>query len=333
MAGVSPTVVSRVLHNKATAIRVSEQTAERVRQAASDLGYRFNILARQFRQQRTMAIGVLHGLSDSRPNFGGDSSYFADLMDGVIDAAFALDYTVAFCPKLLGDSPAMAMADGRFDGLVWYGSTPTEENRKLVMESTVPIVLLHNPSEVFGNRFPSVICDNTQGVDLAVEHLAGLGHRRIAVAVSREDFFNEARTRIECFFKAMRVRGLRSGPSDVIEFGLDLREIHQFFEAGPAHTAVFAVTDTIASRFLDIAPEHGFAVPTDLSVVGFDSTRMCEALTPRLTSVHQPLALMGRRAVEMLNQSIEKGATDPVTLVIPCSFDIRGSTSIATRGI
>jgi len=117
-AGVTPTVVSHVLHNRAATVRVSEATAVRVRQAAKDLGYRLNIVARNFRAGQTFMIGVLHGVGFDRSRLGDHSRYLASLFDGIIDGAFEHGYAVTLCPKLLGNHPEDAMADGRFDGLI-----------------------------------------------------------------------------------------------------------------------------------------------------------------------------------------------------------------------
>src|SRR5258708_1933147 len=127
-AGVSPVVVSRVLQNKAKAIRVSEATAERVREAALELGYRCNVFARNFRAQQTFTLGVLHGTGFARPRFDSGSRYFGALVDGLIDGAFRQGYSVTFCPKLLSQTPEDAMCDGRFDGLIWYSSVSSDEN-------------------------------------------------------------------------------------------------------------------------------------------------------------------------------------------------------------
>ena len=85
MANVSPVVVSKVLHNKANGVRVSEATAERVRVAAKELGYRVNVWARNFRNQQAMMIGVLNGMGKERPLFNQGPRYFATLMDGIVD--------------------------------------------------------------------------------------------------------------------------------------------------------------------------------------------------------------------------------------------------------
>lgn len=322
-AGVSPTVVSRVLHNKATAIRVSEPTAERVRKAAKDLGYRVNVMARNFRDRQTMMIGVLHGIGFERPVFHRGSKYFAALMDGVIEGAFRHGYSVTFCPKLLGQSPEDALADGRFDGLIWYSTYPNGDNRRMLEGCSVPLALIHTSTVEFNNRFPSVVCDNDQGIGLAVEHLVALGHRRIAYANDSGIPFGESLERFDAFRRHMRLRGLSFTDADC----LDSLRAEEYFRGGVSHTAIVASNDGIAAIYLNTAPRFGVRVPDDLSVVGFDSTDYCNELRPTLTSVSQPLDLMGQSAVDLLVQSIKGEAPDPPAVIYPCGLDVRGSTT------
>jgi LacI family transcriptional regulator len=326
-AGVSPTVVSRVLYNKAQGVRVGAATAERVQQAAKELGYRRNMTARSFRQQETMMIGVLHGIGSGRPRFNSGPRYFAALMDGIVDGAFKHGYTLSLCPKLLGTTPEDAMSDGRFDGLIWYSTFPSGENLRLLESCPVPLVLIHTPASAVNNQYPAVICDNFQGIGLAVDHLVSLGHTDIAFAIENEDFFDEAKMRLEAFFAHMERLGLRAGRADVIDVALDRSGVQNYFAAGPKHTAVIACNDGVAAAFIKHAPEFGISIPNDLSVVGFDSTDYCWELRPALTSVSQPLDVMGQSAVNLLVQSIRGETPDPPDLTIPCGLDIRGSTT------
>lgn len=327
-AGVTPTVVSRVLHNKATSIRVSEATAERVRQAAKDLGYRVNVMARNFRERQTMMIGVLHGVGFARNEFNGRSRYFAALMDGIVEGAFDHGYSVTLCPKLMGSTPEDAMADGRFDGLVWYSTQPSEENHRLIDGCTVPLVLIHTPAEVYGERFPSVACNNHQGIGLAVDHLVGLGHRKIAFA---HDGFGEMSFRLAAFQHHMSGHGLAVGEGDVLDT-IQPGSIEAYLQAKPHHTAIVGAHDGVASNILEAAPRFGVRVPDDLSIVGFDSTSFCNELRPSLTSVFQPLAIMGRCAAEMLVKRINGEALLHSQVIFPCDLDVRGSTtSVSSR--
>jgi len=325
-AGVTSVVVSRVLHNKAKAIRVSEQTAERVREAATRLGYRLNVSARNFRAQQTLSIGVLHGVGFNRPLFDRKSRYFASLMDGVVEGAFRHNYSVTLCPRLLGQSPEDAMSDGRFDGLVWYSGAFTDENRQMLMQCSVPLVIIHAPASLFENRYPAVICDNAQGIGLAVQHLAGLGHRNIAFALEGSSPSLESLIRLDAFKAHMGQNGLHATESNILRFGWDAEGLDSYL-ASPRHTAVITHNEELGSEFLIRAPKHGIYVPDDLSVVGFDSTGFCNELRPKLTAVNQPLVALGNAAIDLLVQAIKGDDQDaPREIVIPCSFDIRGST-------
>jgi len=325
-AGVSPVVVSRVLHNKAAAIRVSDATAERVRQAAIDLDYRVNVWARNFRSQQTMMIGILHGIGFGRPRFDAGSRYFSALMDGIVEGAFRHGYSITLCPRLLSVSPEDAMTDGRFDGLVWYSNVPSEENGKMLMSCSVPLVVIHSSGAEVDNRFPTVICDNDQGIRLAVDHLAKLGHKRIAFATEQRYATAESFVRFQAFHRHMALAGLGSSDEDLIEIESSDDVVDRYLASGRPHSAIVANNDGVAAKFIVRAPDHGVRIPEDLSVVGFDSTSYCDELRPGLTSVSQPLFSMGETAIDQLVKIISDDWSGPLEVVFPCGLDIRGST-------
>jgi DNA-binding LacI/PurR family transcriptional regulator len=96
-------------------------------------------------------------------------------------------------------------------------------------------------------------------------------------------------------------------------------------------TAIFAFNDNMAIGALRAATARGLCIPRDLSIVGFDSTAFCNEVRPQLTSISQPLSLMGRKAIELLVSSIENDRIEPLEIIYPCSLDIRGSTSTIHR--
>lgn len=328
-AGVSPVVVSKVLHNKATAIRVSAATAERVRQSAQELGYRCNVWARNFRSQRTMQLGIIHGMGFSRPSFSHGSRYFANLMEGVIDGAFESGYSITMCPNLLSESPEEAMNDGRFDGFIWYSSIPKPEHGVMLQSSQVPVVVLHSSAESIGNRWPTVLCDNRQGIELALDHLIGLGHRKIAFLTEFGWGFGEAQMRMKAFVELMKEKGLDTSPDDIWELKGTDDELKEWLSAGLPHTAIVCHNDQLAAGVIHVARELGISVPEQLSVTGFDSTGFCNEQSPRLTSVYQPLFELGRTASKLLVQLINGELKTIESTVVPCGFDIRESTGPA----
>ncbi|HTQ09769.1 MAG TPA: LacI family DNA-binding transcriptional regulator [Fimbriimonadaceae bacterium] len=327
-AGVSPVVVSRVLHNKAQAIRVSDATAERVRQAAEELGYRCNVAARNFRAQQTMTIGILHGSGFARPKLNEGSRYFACLMDGLIEGAFRNGYSVTLCPQLLSDAPESAMGDGRFDGLVWYSSVSSDANLGALARCSVPLVLIHSRTAQFGSRHSAVLCDNEQGIGGAVEHLVELGHRRLAFAMDVSPLNLESLDRLAVFRRHCALHGIETGDRDVLEVGWDRREVDSYFRGGLRHTALIAHNDGLAAEFLNRAKDFDIDVPGQFSIVGFDSTSFCDELRPTLTSISQPLREMGECAIDFLVRTIQGELPEPVEQIFPCGLDIRESTAI-----
>ncbi len=331
-ANVSPVVVSKVLHDKAQGVRVSEATAERVREAARELGYRVNVWARNFRAQRAMMIGVLNGQGLERPLFSTGPRYFATLMDGIVEGAFRHDYSIALCPQLLGANPLDAVNDGRFTGLVWYSIDPTDANKEALASCSVPVVIMHARASTYDNRCPTVVCDNEQGIGLAIDHLVALGHRRIAFATESDALNVDSEGRLAGYHEHMQRHGLPYGEEDILDIKRDRTALHAYLAGGPRHTAVVAHADGLAADIIRVAPEYDVRIPDDLSVVGFDSTEFCDELRPTLTSVSQPLYAMGARAVEVLIRSIGDEKIEPLETVLPCGLDIRGSTGRASSG-
>lgn len=326
-AGVTPTVVSRVLHNKATSVRVSQATAERILKIAKEMNYRVNVTARNFRDQQTLMIGILHGVGFERQSLSEGSRYFACLVDGIIDRAFHYGYSVTFCPSLLGDNPGQAVSDGRFDGLIWYSTDLTGENTELIQNCRSPLVVIHASESDFEGKMSSVICDNYGGISKAVDHLTNLGHKRIGFVLEKKDSFAEAKVRANVFEQVLKERNLEFSESALIYAEEDLSGLRQNLGLTEC-TALITSSETVASYVLDVAKEAGISIPEDLSVVGFDSTEFCDGLSPKLTSIRQPLKRMGSAAVDLLIAEINDFPIEKKHLVIPCGLDIRESTTL-----
>lgn len=325
-AGVSPVVVSRVLHNRARTVRVSAATAERVRRAAEELNYRLNVSASNFRKQQTHAIGILHGLGFTRIGFETGSRYFSALVEGMIDGAFEYGYSLTFCPKLLGEDAADAMGDGRFDGLVWYSATRNETSRKIMMECQVPLVAIHARGADVAHGRPTVICDNDNGIRQAVDHLISLGHRRIAFASDHFLTNSENVLREEAYHRHMAAHGLPTSNDDVVHIDPERQVMDAFLCEGPIHTALICYNEGVAGEFIQRAAHFGVRIPEDLSIVGFDSTSFCNEFRPRITCISQPIKEIGRTAIELLVGVMRGDPEANREVVFPCGFDVREST-------
>jgi LacI family transcriptional regulator len=323
--GVTHGVVSSVLNGTSGRVRASEETAERIRRVAKELGYHPSTFARSFRSSQTNAIGVLHGDGLVRLRLDGDSRYFASLMDGIIDGAFKHGYTVAMCPRLMGNAYMGALADGRFDGYIWYSTNPIEEAFNAIKKCPYPIVLIHSPASDFDYKIPTVICDNVGGVRLALDHLKSFNHRKIAFASNHTFEFTESRLRRDAFVSQGTEMGLELTLADTSR-GVD--HLVEDWVRDRSYTAIIAHNEGLAAAIMSSVQCRGFAIPDDLSVVGFDSTAFCLLSNPPLTSVAQPLGELGQLAVERLVE-ILSGKDPQIETVLPCTFDIRGSTGRA----
>lgn len=323
-AGVSPMAVSKVLHGRGSNVRVSVEKAEFIKKVATDLNYTPNNVARSLRGGRTKGIALVF---DQFGPIASGSRYFAHLIDGMTRAAFAAGYSVTLCPELSSNS-AYNIGDGRFDGVIWGKSHVQSEVIHAATRSGVKIVHLHvppgNPERPDGTY---LCCDNEQGIRLALEHLAELGHRKICFVQEVQSQKNsEAGVREKVFFDISRSLGLTVDDESVAVWSYDGDEAKAWLSQSN-HTALLLRTESLALPLYRYAQELGIRIPQDLSVVGFDSTEFCDLLNPRLTSISQPIEQMAHRAVSLLIDLLDGRTSSGQYVTFPCGFDLRASTA------
>jgi DNA-binding LacI/PurR family transcriptional regulator len=286
-AGVAQSTVSRILNDAPVLIRVSDETRERVRAIATELGYQPHPFARALRGAPTMLLGaVVRDITDP---------FFAGAIEALALQAKAHGYSVVLGHALAAADEAVALTAvleaRQCDAIVLLGDL-RDEPRLLedLHSSHVPVVALWHGSEGPGLGFPTVSVDNRFGVRAALGHLTGLGHRRIAFLGpdvlgdirEREGAYHEFVTRARL---GLGERYVRHVPNTVDGAGAALRELIALSEPP---TAVFAATDIIAMSVIHAAFEHGVGVPAQLSVVGFDDIPFASATVPGLTTVRMP---------------------------------------------
>lgn len=327
-AGVSPMAVSKVLHGRGRNVRVSDESAERIRAAAEKMNYRANDLARSLRTQRTNTIALVF---EEFERLGGNTGYFIELFDGVISAAFHRGFSVTVCPKMVNFSHNGVIWDGRFDGLIWCKPEDSLVTVGALNNSVVPVAVLHAafPEDL---PVPVMVCDNAQGMELAVDHLAKLGHKIFSFAVDPANAHtDEARDRLFGLKAALARRNIPFELNHIHQWGHKGEGFLEEWRAGRVGTALVVYGEGQAGEILSQARSGGVNIPEELSVVGFDSTRYCEMTTPRLTAVRQPVEEMARLAAELLIDRIEGKSEDKTRHVFPCTFDVRASTAICPR--
>jgi LacI family transcriptional regulator len=325
-AGVSAMAVSKVLHGKGTNVRVSESKAELIRKVAHELHYRPNQNARNFRNQKTNLIGVVfqhfEGLRE-------DSPYLPQMLNGVMAALFPAGYTLGICPKLVIEANVPTIADGRFDGILWTSPDFNEASVDTFRYCGVPVVMLHAPPGS-ATGIPAYCANNGLATQLVADHLAELGHKRVAFFIDPvPNMTAEGIARRDAFVLAAEGRGMKC---DVVLSNQLDPDLSAYTSNSRPHTAIVGFSDTQAGGILVAAKALGIRVPEDVSVVGFDSSTFCERTSPKLTSVFQPVEQMARDATSylltMVNDSEstwrESGA---VTSLYDCHLDVRESTA------
>ncbi|MER5933107.1 LacI family DNA-binding transcriptional regulator [Streptomyces sp. NPDC002054] len=317
-AGVSQATVSLVLGDKWRG-RVSERTAEQVRHAATELGYRPNLAARSLRLGSTRtALLVVPALTNE---------FFARVYTGAAQIAAEHGFSVVLYLSPDGTGPArnpFASASAALDGVIASSMAADALAAISGAGTELPLVMLDSDPTT-GGAAAFVNLALADGTRQATEHLLGLGHRsflHLASAVDSWTFDVRARALTEALGPHTRLRTVRSA--------LDVPAATAAMETalsgpGPHPTAVICDDDILAVGACKAARRLGLRIPEDLSVTGFDDLALATAVEPELTTVSLPAEHVGRQGMSALLAVLDGQTwTAPD---IPVHLVVRGSTA------
>ncbi len=322
-AGVSIKTVSNVVNDY---VHVAASTRARVQQAIDDLNYRPNLSARNLRSARTGLVAL------AVPEL--DSPYFAELARHVVRAAETRGWTVLVDQTDgLADRERLVMDGIRghlIDGLIFSPLASGREELVARRDST-PMVLLGE--RVYDGPFDHVAIDNVAAARLAVEHLLGLGRRRVAaIGEQRHESAGTARLRARGYGEALRANGIEPA-AELVRFTESYHRadgaaaMADLLDEGAAPDAVFCFNDLMALGALRTLAERGVRVPQDIAVVGFDDIEDGRYSIPSLTTVRPDKQALAERAVDLLAGRL--GGTDtggPREVDAPFALVVREST-------
>lgn len=320
-AGVSKSLVSLVLRG---APNVSDRRRQAVEQAVAELNYRPNDVARSLvrRSSRTMGVLVLDL----------HNPVFVEILDGIDQDCNAHGFTLLMASG--GTDPGRELhsvemlMDRQVDGLLLVGHRlAATDVRRLARDR--PLVVITR-RDVRGPGVDTVCNDDMAGAGLAVTHLVGLGHTDIVHLAGGESA--AAQDRRGGYERAMRQHGLgrsarvvRSGLTD--DAGYEATRGLMASQAPPS--ALFVANDFAALGAIAAIEEIGMRVPEDVSVAGYDGMAVSGMRRIDLTTVGQPLALMGEIAAELLRRRIGDRGVRARNIVLQPRLIARSSTAAA----
>ena len=319
-ARVSVATVSYVLNNRPG---VTEETRQRVLQTIRQLDYHPSSAARNLVRHHAATICML--LPDRR---GLADPFLTELICGLGDGAAERGFSLLLTPT--DDRPlGWPVRERRADGLILMDVVVGDQRVRLLRSRDVPFILfgrcLEDPTVSF------VDLDTVDAAHQAVSHLTALGHRRIGF-IAPPLHYVYAQGRLEGYRKALAEQAIAFDPALVVEAAPTVEggawAAGQLLDQPGPPTALFASSDLTAAGALRTARERGLRVPDDLSVVGFDDTKVAELADPPLTTVRQPTYDLGRHTARGLID-ILLGHGEPPHLLLRGELVVRRSTARA----
>jgi LacI family transcriptional regulator len=319
-AGVGIATVSRAMRGSAP---VAKATRAKIMQAVDDLGFRPSYLGTSLAQNRHAANGIVF------PDLSGP--YYAEVVLGYEEAASRMGRSVLIQATRSRTDAEDAVRDiaGRVDGLVLFGRTVPDSLVRGILASGLPVVLVARRAV---GTADTLRVDNRAAAHDLGEHLGQHHYRRARFLGSPETSHDVAE----------RSEGLREGLAgydvqlDLVACNLDeesgLRVARELFAASVRPDALICANDEIALGAIIAAEEVGLRVGVDVAITGWDDIMAARHARPALTTVRQPMRLLGAHAAEVLDERISHTRTTPRHEVLPAELVVRSSCGSHPQG-
>ncbi|MEE1295442.1 MAG: LacI family DNA-binding transcriptional regulator [Bifidobacterium sp.] len=328
-SGVSSSAVSYALNDKPG---VSEATRAKVLKVARDLGWKPNGAAQSLAQSKTRRIGMVLGYD---PKLLAVEPYMMSLIAGLGARLETQDYSLLVRMSMDEDDEEGIIRDwvatGNVDALLLLNLEIGDPRIELMKHNPqMPALAIADPSLTDG--LPTLASDDAGAVGIAVQHLYDLGHRSIARVAGPEELghsyirdaaFSQMTTEL-----GMRYRCLHTDYTP--EAGADATK--RLLSVRPAPTAIIYDNDVMALAGESQAEVMGVTVPTDLSIMSWDDSFMCEAAHPGITALRRDIVGSGRQAADLLLKLIS-GEDVGVEEESPYQLEVRQSTAIAPEAM
>ena len=323
--GLSRSTVSLVLNNSPVAQGLAPQTRERILLAAKKMGYRPNYFARMLNNKRSFMVGIMS------PDLA--EGYDSEILNGIELALNEKDY-LYFVSSHHWNSDRIKKRLDEFtargaEGFILI-NTPAERTNHL------PIVTIGPSGD--DPTFTSILVDNRHGVHLSLEHLASLGHKKVAFFRGHQNSSDTA-PRWDATMELAPQFGIELDPDLLIQLervDSGTNPVQEGYMAcekllaqNKKFTALMAFNDMTAIGAIRCLRDHNISIPGQVSVIGFDDVLVSSMVEPTLTTIRQPLVSMGKMAATRIMDLIQNPEKEPEQIEIKPELIARKSTAHA----
>lgn len=323
-AGVSQSTVSHVINGTAP---ISRDVEMRVREIIKEMKYVPNAVARNLKKNRTNIVGLLV------PDI--ENAYYSEIFKriekllnekGLIVFLSSTSYRPDLEKKYIE-----TFINHNMDGIIVTYGLVDQGIYKTIVDLNIPLVIIDSNVAVDGKPIPGVKVDNIQGSITAVKHLKDIGAKKICFA-SEPLFNNTANERYEGFCQGVKKYGyseqaviyfIEKNFQDKLELGYNIGT--QIILDGSID-AVYATSDYLAFGIIERIKDYDKGLIDKIAVMGFDNINLCNLVTPRLTTIAQPINLLCERSTEILFKIMNEEEIDQTNFIFEPSIIIRDST-------
>ncbi len=315
-AGVSVGTVSNYLNNSD---KLAEKTRVKISDAIKEVGYYPKVAARSLKSNLTRRIGIVPLVySDEEYVNNANDTAFLEFLSAVNFAAAKNGYSLLMHASVDEKDEIeiyrQMIGQGEIDGVLILGTVLKDKRVKYLLESEFPFVSYGRTE--YEEHKGWVDVDGSYGMKKAIQHLADLGHKKIAWAAPDSELFCY-KDRKKGFLEGLEANSIAFRDNYIIKSGFREKDgqiaMHQLLDSVDPPTAVIFANDLASFGAMSAITKRGLRVGEDISVMGFDDIVASEHWTPSLTTVRQPTRLVGIKCVEMLIDAINGNSIESYT--------------------
>ncbi len=314
-SGVTVTTVSRIINNRGY---ISDATRNKVHRVMKELDYQPNELARSLSKSRTNIIGVIvPSLMDP---------YFCEVVNYLEFYASHAGYKVMICNSNHQKDKELEyinmLKSNKVSGIVLSSWTENIEN---ILPDNLPVMTFER---IVSNLVSSITCDNYSGGEIATRYLLEIGCKNLLHICGTNNILMPADSRKDAFVRVCEESQIPFKVFYVEETDFQSQDyyanLEQLMLTNPEIDGIFTSCDVIAADIISLCSKNNIRIPADVKLVGFDDIRLTSLITPKITTIHQPIEQMCSCAMDTLIHQIEEGFL-PSKTILPVSIVKRES--------